>query len=530
MKILIVEDTEDARVLLVDQLQLHGYQTDSAANGNEALDKAKHSPPDLIISDILMPEMDGFEFCRQIKLDPQLHNLPFIFYTATYTGDQDKLFALSLGASRFVIKPENPDIFLKIIDEVLSEHATGKLPVPDKPASSNEVLEHMHAAALSKKLDKKLQELKSQKEHLQLITDAMPVLMSDIGPQYHYQYVNKSYELWYHKDRVEIIGRPMRDVIGAEAFESIRPYIDKALKGESVRFETRIPTPDNAERYILARYIPHNNQSGATTGVFELVSDISERKKVEQELQLYREKLEERVAERTAQLNASYKDLETFCYSVSHDLRAPLRSINGFSQILMEDYGETLDSKALDYFTRIRSSIIHMDRLIDDLLSLAKVSRCEINMGSVDLSELARETASLMQQNYPDRTVYCQIEDNLTAYGDTALLRVLLENLFDNAWKFTRHTSNPKIEFGHTEKDAQKVFYIRDNGAGFDMKYSHKMFGPFQRLHETHEFPGTGIGLASVLRIVQRHGGEIWAQGEAGKGATFYFTIPGPGQ
>jgi len=526
MKILIAEDCENSRLLLVDQLQIHGYEVESAVNGVDALEKARQSPPDLIVSDILMPEMDGFELCRQVKRDATLRNLPFIFYTATYTGAKDEHFALSLGASRFVIKPEDPSRFLMIIEEVLSDHAKGKLTVLDKPIASDEALEHMHAEALTKKLDKKLHEIEKQKEHLQLITDAMPVLMSDIGKDCRYRYVNKTYEDWYNISRVEIIGKHVRDIIGEDAFKLIEPHIDRALMGESVKFETRLPTHDDSERYILARYIPHDDDANSAAGFFELVSDITERKLAEQELKLHREHLEELVSDRTAQLNASNKELETFCYSVSHDLRSPLRSISGFCQMLKEDYAESLDSTALDYLVRMRKSVHRMDRLIDDLLTLSRVSRCELKQEKVSLSAIALEVAELMKNNYPGRTVDYNIEDKLSVTGDSGLLRVVLENLLDNAWKFTAHTPTPKVEFGSLKEDGKVGFYIRDNGAGFSMNYVNKLFGAFQRLHEANEFPGTGIGLASVQRIIQRHGGEVWAEGEVNKGATFYFTIP----
>ena len=526
MKILIAEDCENSRLLLADQLQVHEYEVESAVNGVEALKKARQSPPDLIVSDILMPEMDGFELCRQVKRDTALHNIPFIFYTATYTGARDEHFALSLGASRFVLKPEDPSRFLMIIEEVLSDHAKGELTVPDKPSASDEVLEHMHAEALTKKLDKKLHEIEKQKEHLQLITDAMPVLMSDIGNDCCYRYVNKTYEDWYNISRTEIIGKHVRDIIGEEAFKLIEPHINTALEGEPVKFETRLPTQDDSERYILARYIPHNDDSDSAAGFFELVSDITERKQAEQELKLHREHLEELVTDRTAQLNASNKELETFCYSVSHDLRSPLRSISGFCQMLKEDYTDSLDSTALDYLARMHNSVHRMDRLIDDLLTLSRVSRCELKQETVNLSSIAKEIAELMKNNYPGRTVDYDVEEKLSVCGDAGLLRVVLENFLDNAWKFTAHTHTPKVAFGSLKEDDKIVFYVRDNGAGFSMNYVNKLFSAFERLHEANEFPGTGIGLASVQRIIQRHGGEVWAEGKTNKGATFYFTIP----
>lgn len=525
MKILIAEDTEDARVLLADQLHVHGYDVECAVNGIEALAKARRSPPDVIVSDILMPEMDGFELCRQIKRDPQLNSLPFIFYTATYTDARDEHFALSLGASRFVVKPADPADFLQIIEEVLAEHAANILPVPHNPTASDDVLEHMHVETLSSKLDKKIHELETQKEHLQLITDAMPVLMSDIGPDFRYRYVNKAYEDWFHVPRLEIIGRHVRDIVGEEVFHIYESNMGKALKGESITFEVELPVINNNKRFIQAKYIPHALCKENGTGFFELVNDISDRKQAERELLMHREHLEELVAERTAQLDASNKELETFCYTVSHDLRSPLRTVSGFCQILQEDYASSIDADGQDYLVRIRKNVHHMGELIDDLLALARLSSCELSQDTVNLSALARDVVELIQHNYPDVEAKCSIEDGLSVTGDAALLRVVLENLFDNAWKFSANSKNPVIKFGSVMQDNQTVFYISDNGAGFSMDNSDKLFGAFQRLHDKEEFSGTGIGLASVKRIIQRHGGAIWAEGEPGEGATFYFTI-----
>jgi PAS domain S-box-containing protein len=528
MNILIVEDSEDARLLLEDQLRVHGYEVESAVNGVEALSKAHEFAPDLIVSDILMPEMDGFELCRRVKRDPSLKSLPFIFYSATYTGSEDKRFALSLGASRFIIKPQDPARFVQIIEEVLSEHQKHSLKIPEKPSKSDKVLEHMHSEVLTKKLDKKLHELQTQKEYMQLITDAMPALISHIDNDYRYQYVNKAYEDWYHVCRSEIVGKPVSDIIGEQAFRIIRPFMDKALAGEAVTFEALLPGRNDSQRYILAKYIPHDDSDNGSRGFFELANDITERKQAEQELKLHRERLEELVADRTAQLNVSNKELEAFCYTVSHDLRSPLRSVSGFSHMLMEDYAKSLDTKAINYLQHIRDSVQRMDRLIDDLLNLARVSRVELRQEKVNLSAIAHEVVDQLKLGYPDRRVEYVVEGDLVVQGDPGLLRVVLENLLDNAWKFTAQTTNAKVEFGSYNSDDKTVYYVRDNGAGFNMDSMGKLFDAFQRLHASNDFPGTGIGLASVQRIIQRHGGEVWAEGEVGKGATFYFTIPNP--
>ncbi len=244
--------------------------------------------------------------------------------------------------------------------------------------------------------------------------------------------------------------------------------------------------------------------------------------------------LEQQVAERTAQLNAANRELEAFSYSVSHDLRAPLRSIDGFSQAVLEDCADRLDDQGRDYLKRVRAATQHMGQLIDDLIKLARVARAEIRREAVDLGALAGEVLAELQKREPDRRVECRIEPGLTAEGDARLLRVALDNLLGNAWKFTGRQPRPRIEFGaHLRETGGPVFFVRDNGAGFDMTYAGKLFGAFQRLHSLSEFPGTGVGLATVQRIVHRHGGRVWAEAAVGKGATFYFTLspePAPAQ
>jgi signal transduction histidine kinase len=250
-----------------------------------------------------------------------------------------------------------------------------------------------------------------------------------------------------------------------------------------------------------------------------------ERKRAEVELQKYRDHLEELVVQRTTELTAVNKELESFSYSVSHDLRAPLRSIDGFSQALLEDYSDKLDEKGKDYLHRARAAAQRMSQLIDDLLSLSRVTRSEMRHETVDLSTLARKVTTELQKTQPGRHVEFVITEGLTVNGDTALLRVALENMLGNAWKFTGKQPKARIEFGVTHHEGKPTYYVRDNGVGFDMTYVGKIFAPFQRLHSNDEFPGTGIGLATVQRIILRHGGKVWAEGTVGKEATFYFTL-----
>ncbi len=253
--------------------------------------------------------------------------------------------------------------------------------------------------------------------------------------------------------------------------------------------------------------------------------DISERKRAEAAILQLNAELEERVRDRTAELEAANRELEAFSYSVSHDLRAPLRSIDGFSHILQEDYRDQLDADGRDCLNRIGAATQHMGQLIDDLLNLSRVTRAELRRERVDLSALARAVGAELQARFPERTVELAVADNLVVVGDQPLLRVALENLLGNAWKFTAKRDRARIELDAERQNGQTDFLVRDNGAGFDMKFADKMFGAFQRLHSTAEFPGTGIGLATVQRIVRRHGGRIWARGEVNHGATFFFNL-----
>jgi PAS domain S-box-containing protein len=246
-----------------------------------------------------------------------------------------------------------------------------------------------------------------------------------------------------------------------------------------------------------------------------IIRDITARRRRDEELRAI-----------NAQLELTNQELETFSYSVSHDLRAPVRSIDGFSAILEQDYGDRLDDRGKDCLARVRAAAQRMYTLIDALLMLSRVTQEEMRRDVVDLSGLARSVATELHRTQPDRRVDFVIPPGIIAVGDASLLRVMLENLLGNAWKFTGRQAAARIEFGASEQGGQTVYYVRDNGAGFDRAYADKLFGAFQRLHTADEFPGTGIGLPTVQRIIRRHGGTVWADGDVGKGATFYFTLP----
>ena len=336
-----------------------------------------------------------------------------------------------------------------------------------------------------------------------------------------------------------IVGRSLDSLVG-QTFESLfedeeqslLPRDDGKTDERGMRRATRLLRREGElPRQAQLTYAPVPGNVGEDVTGLVQVEDVTERVRAQAHVQALNRTLEARVAERTRELSQANQELESFAYSVSHDLRAPLRSIDGFSRVLLERYGEQLDEGGRDYLRRVRKAATRMGELIEAILQISRLGRAELRRESVDLSRMAAEIVDDLTAGEAGRDVSVRIEPGLVATGDATLLRNLLGNLLGNAWKFTRGREHALIEFGaHDQRDGETEFYVRDNGAGFSQAYVDKLFRPFQRLHSQEEFSGHGIGLASVRRIIERHGGRIRAEGREGEGAVFYFTLPAAGE
>jgi PAS domain S-box-containing protein len=328
---------------------------------------------------------------------------------------------------------------------------------------------------------------------------------------------NAAAERLFGYSAAEMIGQPIARLFPPDQQGEEPEILAHLAAGEVERFDGVRLHKDGRRIEVSVTIAPVRDPTGRIVGACKVVRDITDRRRAEVALRQAKDAAE-----------AANRELESFSYSVAHDLRAPLRGMNGFARLLLDRYRDALDPTGQDWLEEITLNARKMGELIDGLLSLARVTRSELRRGQVDLSSTARAALGQLAKNEPDRRVELAVEEGLSAEVDPALARALLDNLLGNAWKFTRDAAPARIEVGATLRDGDRAFFVRDNGAGFDMAFASKLFVPFQRLHAAAEFPGTGIGLATVQRIVRRHGGRVWAEGTVGAGATFYFTFSEP--
>ncbi|WP_371802633.1 ATP-binding protein [Candidatus Lokiarchaeum ossiferum] len=392
----------------------------------------------------------------------------------------------------------------------------------------NTDLINLYALDITEKVKTMQNFIKSQERYYNLFYNMLDgyayhaIILNENGSPIDYEFIdiNPAFTEMTGITREMAIGKKVTQIvpnIKDDTVDWIGTYGKVALSGKSITFENF--SQGLNKHFAVSSYCP---ERGYFVTVFR---DITEQKRLSKEIENLNQDLEVRIQQRTLKLEAVNRELETFSYSVSHDLRAPLRGIDGFSQAILEDYNNVLDETGQDYLRRIRSGVQRMGDLINDMLQLSRLTRMELHKASVNLSSIAQDIIDDLFTADPERQIIIKIQKNLTHYCDFQLIRSVLQNLLENAWKFTRNTLDPQIEFGKMLLDEQITFFVRDNGAGFDMSYYNKLFGTFQRLHSAHEFEGTGIGLATVQRIIHKHGGTIRAEGKVNEGATFYFTL-----
>src|SRR3990172_7823206 len=630
VEILIVEDSPSQAEQLKHILEQHDYSVSVAINGKEALALINKHKPTIVISDIIMPEMDGYELCRQIKADENLTNIPVILLTSL-SDPEDIVRGLECGADNFVTKPYDERYILSHIQHILISKelrksvraevdieiffAGKKYFINSERRQILDLLLSTYETAVQKnvKLIKAHDELRRLNEDLEkIVEERTAALTAEIAERKQANEVLR--ETLAHlskKNRYEtIISTVTRDVhqsinlqeVLENAVESMSENIElvdhigiylvegeevvlnahRGLTGRYIKQAERIPYPKGATWVTIIKgkpsYVADTNQDtvigpagremgiksylsmpihfeGKTAGCINITSlqknafDEEELKLLEivakqigvainnarqaealkqskEEISRINEELENRVLQRTAELSAANKELDSFSYSVSHDLRAPLRGIDGFSHILLEDYSDKLDEEGKRLLNLIRGKTQRMGQLIEALLAFSRLVRQQIELTEIAMGELAKVVFDELKANTPQQMMQFKINTLPAARGDRSMIRQVFANLLSNAIKFTRRKENAIIEVNGWVEANENLYYVKDNGVGFDMQYVNKLFGVFQRLHSVEEFEGTGVGLAIVERIIRRHGGRVWAEGKVDESATFYFTIP----
>ncbi len=519
-RILIVDDESANRYLLEVVLSSNGHEVVQTANGAEALEAARAAPPSLIISDILMPVMDGFVLCREWKADDLLGRIPFIFYTATYTEEEDERFALSLGADLFLRKPLEPDALLAAVEAALGDEKTAaSRPKPIDLAAELAFLA-AHDEALARKLQHKHEQLQQSERKYRNYFDSSPVaimVLDGSGGVLDFNPAACQLSLYPSSD---LRSRSLSDLLDPSSAPSTLASFTSLPVPPATPATCRLRRRDGAVRELNVTAIRLDAER-----VLAFCEDVTERVRAEEAVKRANVELEKRVRERTSQLEQANRELEAFSYSVSHDLRAPLRAVEGYSQILEEIAADRLDEESRGIVESIRRSAQRMSDLINDLLSLSKASRHDLQVGPIDMQRLA--TTVLEEVLGPDERSRTEVTLHSLprAVGDEGLVRQVWVNLVGNALKFSSKRPRRTIEVGSLSTGNETAYFVRDDGVGFEPELGRKLFNVFQRLHDARDFEGTGIGLALVRRIVERHGGRVWAEGSPGAGATFWFVL-----
>lgn len=508
--ILIVDDEISNRKLLELLLRHEGYCTQSAANGKEALVAVAEQAPDLILLDVTMPDMDGYQVARLLKANSATFNIPIIMVTA-HTDRSTRMAALDAGAEEFLTKPvDRVELGLRVRNLLRLKEFSD--------------FQQNHSRILEQEVQARTAELQRFRKAMDASADAIFLVNRSTMRFVDLNSTAGNMLGYTSAELCELCPSQIHEATTREQLESL---YDAVIGGDSTHelIEISLRRKDGSE--LQAEMNRQALQSGADWIVVDVVRDITERKRAQEEILRLNVGLEERVQQRTAQLQEANQELEAFSYSVSHDLRSPLGTIDNFCLLLGKPIGSDVASeRGQHYVARIRATVQQMVGLIDALLSLAQVSRTSLHWDSVDLSEMTQTLLNGYRESEPDRVVQFDIQPDLMVQGDQRLLLQVLENLLGNAWKFSRRQAQTRIALRcESGPGGEAVYAIQDNGAGFDMAHSEKLFGAFQRLHSVSEFPGTGIGLATVQKIITRHGGRIWAESVPDQGATFHFTL-----
>jgi len=371
-----------------------------------------------------------------------------------------------------------------------------------------------------------IEALRETNRNLINLLNRAPAAIVTLDPEGKVRMWNPAAELIFGWESAEVMGKPNPIVPAAKFAEFATKHKDVVGGDTLIGLEVVRKKKDGGDIDISVSTAVVRDDEGAVETVIGVILDITARKQVEREIRDLNATLEERVAQRTQELREAVRDLESFSYSVSHDLRSPLRSIDGFANVLIEDYSEVLDDEGRRLLGIIVRNAQRMGQLIDDLLEFSRMGRKPLARSVTDLTGLASSILDELKESQPERTVLIELSDLPRAQADSSMLRQVLVNLLSNAWKFTRKVEAARIEVGSAEDGSHYRYWVKDNGAGFDMQYADKLFGVFQRLHRQEEFEGTGVGLAICHKIVSRHGGSIWAEAALGEGATFFFTLP----
>lgn len=585
IRILIAEDSPTQAQQLRYILSRQGYEATIAANGRIALEIAPELRPALIISDVVMPEMDGYELSLAIKKDPALRDIPVILVT-TMADPQDVIRGLECGADNFVLKPYDEQYLisrvryvilnrevrrphdagmgveiyfnnqrhfitadrLQILNLLLSTYDAAIQRNRDLNRSQEELegtnsrLEKLkleleqRVTDRTEELERSNEALRESESRLRLTIDTALDAVVTMDTNGIITDWNRQAEVIFGWTREEAAGRALHEVIVPPRYRQSHisglahylktgegPVLNRLIEVTAIRRDGR----EFPVELSIAPIMIHRARMFSG-----FIRDITERKVAEEKIQRMNEDLEQRVQERTAELQAANREMESFSYSVSHDLRAPLRALDGFARILEEDYGSLLDSEGARYLKIISESSRRMGMLIDDLLAFSRLGRQPVNLRPVDMDALVQEVVTEALHNHKGTPPEIEIGPLPPAQADHVLLRQAWMNLISNAIKYSSRNGDAQIIVRGNRDSEELTYSVSDNGAGFDMAYYDKLFGVFQRLHADDEFPGTGIGLTIVQRIVNRHGGRVWAEGKVNEGATFTFTLPAdqPGQ